>query len=560
MKSSPIQQSRFPRRAASEVMRLQRLGSFHQSRLSFMRVLTRRMQQEKWTFERSVFSINENGVGHAVYCARGPNRTYSLVAFAHDLPDELRSDRVIAEQWDATYALFDGIPTKEDIKRLSGNVPLQEGGRVSESELTLSRSNKSARLWEHVVSSLASGVQPNKEQLDATGYLMRTTAVYGSGKFGAADHQVIASREECSAPFQAEMLTVYLIRAFVVDLVEHMAFVRGGSKAVKLDKALARSLGIGNSTGLGMAPFIINHPVLFNNWITAREEALAQVRSLTSCSSEESMLFMSLTTRSINSINCWHTAHELQRTRVAALQSDLNKFAAHLADFNFNTDFPWNSLYEWCVANLGVEAQECVVSLLLEPHGHLIDGFSHCMSSDSPALESINGAYLLSDLKQDIQSLYSWAQTIQWDSKEATARAWYVSEEKLEPRLGERFDEPIANYEQPLSPARDAALLLKALEPWHSETVAEFLLKHPEHRHTVRRIQTIRDLPYGEIHDNTISADLMPIDMLRCKLSFFGAIHFDPRSDRWVRIRMFANAPLPDELLTSDADLWPYPE
>ena len=100
-----------------------------------------------------------------------------------------------------------------------------------------------------------------------------------------------------------------------------------------------------------------------------------------------------------------------------------------------------------------------------------------------------------------------------------------------------------------------------ALDGWSGdETVAEFLLRHPECRHTLRRVQIMADAPYGEIRDNTIAADLLPIDLLRCKLSFFGAMHFDPRSDRWVRISMFANAPYPDELLTADAEFWIYPE
>ena len=79
-------------------------------------------------------------------------------------------------------------------------------------------------------------------------------------------------------------------------------------------------------------------------------------------------------------------------------------------------------------------------------------------------------------------------------------------------------------------------------------TVAAFLLRHPEHRHIVRRAQIASRFPYAEIRDNTISAALLPIDLLRCKLSFFGATHFDPRSDRWVRINMFQGAPFPHEL------------
>ena len=81
-------------------------------------------------------------------------------------------------------------------------------------------------------------------------------------------------------------------------------------------------------------------------------------------------------------------------------------------------------------------------------------------------------------------------------------------------------------------------------------TVAEFVLAHPEHRHTMRRVQNLASHPYAEIRDNVIAADMLPIDLLRCKLSFFGATKFDPRSDRWVRICMYQDAPFPHEMLS----------
>ncbi|MEM9852794.1 MAG: hypothetical protein AAF761_12460, partial [Pseudomonadota bacterium] len=173
-------------------MRLARMGSSHPHRLSFLRILLRRAGAERWRFSTPIWDINAGGVGHAVLCAQTPERTYSLVAFAHDLPDAARSDRVIATAWDATFALFDGVPDAEDIARLAANVPLQEAGRVSERELTLSRANRSVRLWEHVVEALAAGRQPDAARIDEVGYLMRTTAVYGSGKFGAQDRAAIA--------------------------------------------------------------------------------------------------------------------------------------------------------------------------------------------------------------------------------------------------------------------------------------------------------------------------------------------------------------------------------
>jgi len=237
------------------------------------------------------------------------------------------------------------------------------------------------------------------------------------------------------------------------------------------------------------------------------------------------------------------------------------RLAIYLDALDFKVENIWNEVYLWAEQNLNIEAQELLVSLLMEPYAELVDGFAHCMGSDQPSASPVNGSMKLQVLQDQTELLYEWAKNINWSDRHACARAWYVSEEKLEPRLGERFDEPIEPYEQPLSPARDAMLMLQALAHHDmSTTVAEFLLQCPEHRHTVRRIQTLKNLPYGEIRDNTIGADLLPINMLRCKLSFFGAIHFDPRSDRWVRIRMFGNAPYPEELAEQDADFWVYPE
>ncbi|MGR3623395.1 hypothetical protein [Pseudophaeobacter sp.] len=546
------------------VMRLARLGSIHQSRLSFMRILTRRMADESWRFEQTEFNIDDTGVGHAVYTAFGPERAYSLIAYAHDLPAEKRSDRVIAEAWDATFTLFDGIPTADDIERLSHNIPVQEAGRVSGSELSVSRANRSVRLWEHVVSALASGVQPDAAQLDAVGYLMRTTAVYGSGKLGAADREMIAGRPEFRVPFQVEMLSVYLTRWFVRDLVQYMAGCRAqasGKTAATLAPELARSLGIGNSTGLGMAPFLLNHPVLFSNWVAAREVALQRVRGVETASAKEIAIFQDIFARNTRSVANWHSEHPVQLEKLAALHADVDMIAAKLADEGLADRYPWESLYQWSAQALTVEGQEWLVSLLLEPYGHLVDDLAEAMSADNTATFRIAGAMTVARLREVLQDVYGWALATDWALPANKARAWYVSEEKLEPRLGERFEEPIEEYEQPLAPGRDATQLFAALAHWPDETpIAEFLLRHPEHRHSVRRAQIANRAPYAEIRDNTISQDVLPIDMLRCKLAFFGAMHFDPRSDRWVRICMYGNAPYPEELSLRDGDFWVYPD
>ena len=139
----------------------------------------------------------------------------------------------------------------------------------------------------------------------------------------------------------------------------------------------------------------------------------------------------------------------------------------------------------------------------------------------------------------------------------ANARFWYVSEEKLEPRLGERAHEPGADLEQPLAVARDIARLRSALsQAQPDEALAAFLLRLPEHRHAVRRVQIAARYPYGEVRDNLIAADMRAIDLLRCKLAFFGVTRFDPQSDKWLRITLFQGAPFPDEIARGDWDGW----
>lgn len=551
---NPMPQAAAFRRPPSEVMRLDRMGCSHPTRLSFLRQLLRRIEAEGWVFDRPVWDMDARGVGRAVYRMRFDGGSLSLVAFAHDLPDDQRSDRVIATAWDATFALFDGTPDAEDLARLQANVPLQEAGRISPRELSLSRANRSVRLFDHVIARLAAGQQPDAQMLRETGYLMRTTAVYGSGKFGAADRAMIAGRPVLSAPFQAEMLSVWLIRAFTVDLVEHLARARGGAAAVPLREDLRRGLGVGNSTGLGMAPFLMRHPVLLNNWMMAREEALARVRAQASADEMTLAGFRATLAAAVQNAAEWQSAHPIQQAKLANLRDGLERLERFVAErWDVNAPQPWDLLWHWGETNLALEAQEALLAAMLEPHGDLIDGLGHCMQADEEAHFGIDGAMRVAELRAILHAQYDWAIHTDYTDPAHCARFWYISEEKLEPRLGERFEEEGASRELPLDTGRRAAALWQALQDEPADTpLARFLLMHPEHRLMVRRVQTTARHPFAEIRDNLIDADMLPIDLLRCKLAFFGATRFDPRSDRWVRISLFQGAPYPDDLKPGD--------
>jgi hypothetical protein len=539
------------------IMKLSRLGSFHQSKLSFLRSFLKEFKD--WEYKRDLFDLNEFGYGVAIYSFKKNDRVYSLICFANELAENERSDRVIATKWDAAFTLHDGVPTKKDIERLKNEVPKQEVGRLSYKELTLSRANKSVRVFNHVVEHLSEGIQPDVSLLSKVGYLYRTTAVYGSGKFGLADRFRIKNREEIYGPFRLEMMLVYLVRQFTFDQVNHIAKNKNPKKAVNLDLDICRNLGIGNSTGLGMAPFIVNHPTLLNNWIHAREMALKKIREIKNIESIQRDLFKDCLNKSIKNITSWNTESEYQQKKIKTLLKDLNIFISFLEDkFSFSEQYAFNKIYLWLEKNSGEECIEYVVSMMMEPYDNIVNPLINKMSSEEEKYFNIPTNRTVIELKDILENKYSKILDIDFTKKENNQNFWFISKNKEEPRLADRFIENGSELEQPLAIARDIKNLYDKLSLFkNSSTIDKFLAQCPDFRHVVRRAFIIEKFPYSEIQDNTIGKSIVPIDMLRLKLSFFGALKFDPRSDKWLRICMFQGAPLPEQLKNYD-DYWVY--
>ena len=61
---------------------------------------------------------------------------------------------------------------------------------------------------------------------------------------------------------------------------------------------------------------------------------------------------------------------------------------------------------------------------------------------------------------------------------------------------------------------------------------------------------------FGEVNDNILAKNTFPLNMLRFKLSFFGASRYDPKSDRWLRVSFFAGAPFYEELNSQNVEDW----
>ena len=539
-------------------MKLKHMGSRYPSRLSFSRSMLRTMLKENWTIKKSKFNLDKNGFGTAIYEVQTSKGLYSLICFSRHLDDKDRSDRVIADKWDTAYTLHLGKINNKELKRLETNVPLQESGRNSPNEIILSRANKSVRLFRKVVNCLSSGKQPKIKEINDVGYLMRTTAVYGSGKFGLSDFTRTKKSTLFNQPFRAEMLAVYLIREFSVDLAEHIARHINPKKAIKLDKKIKQHLGIGNSTGLGMAPFIIKHPKLIHKWMSQFNLTIKKIYSSKKLNQKKLNKFINLLKKSREYLKEVKTVDQFQIKKNKEALIGLKKTIIFCKKINLkNSNFHWKNIIDFAYNNLNYDALEIIKVQIIELHPGIADPLAEDMSISDDLYLKTNQT--ISTLINYIKKKYEWAIKIDFSKKENLYLFWYISEEKLEPRLGERFNEKGAELEQPLGIAKmvqELYLFLIKNKKTHKKTVANFLLHYPEYRGIIRRIQTLSDYELGEVNDNILAKNTMPIDMLRFKLSFFGASRYDPKSDRWLRVSFFAGAPFYQDLSKQNVEDW----
>ena len=541
---------------SAEIMTLEKMGSRYPSRLSFSRSMLRRLLFDNWKISKSKFDLDENGYGTAIYEIKINNNIYSLVCFSQHLDSADRSDRVIAEKWDTAYSLINGKLDDQELNRLRKNVPLQESGRNSPKELILSRANKSVRLFEYVVKCLSNGKQPDINEINKVGYLLRTTAVYGSGKFGLSDFANTKAVTDFNQPFRAEMLAVYIIREFSVELVEHVAEKQNPNKAVKLENNIKQHLGIGNSTGLGMAPFIIKHPKLINKWMKQYTQSLDNIINQ-KVDSKKLTAYFKLLKKALLYLKEVTTFDEYQITKNTKTVKDLEKFISHLNKFqkeNVN-DLQWIDLIKFTINHCNFDTQEIAKVQLLELYPEISEELAEDMSDVEEM--KINESQTLKQLNSIIEKDYKWALKVDFSDKNNDYLFWYISAAKLEPRLGERYNEEGSELEQHLGVAKMVQNLHTKMQKENlDKSVAEYLILNPELRGIIRRIQSLEQYPYAEVQDNILSKETIPINMLRFKLSFFGANRYDPKSDRWLRVSFFSGAPFLSNLNAENVDSW----
>ncbi len=546
-------------RPASQVCDPADMGTARATRHSFSRSLVRHVVEENWAITRERFDIDDAGRGAAIYRIDAGEHLWRLVVFSVVLDDAERQDRVIAGSWDVTLALVEGDVDDERLQQLRSNVPRQEGGRADDRTIIWARGNRSARFFDAVVKALAGGEQPDPEMFEASPYVMRSTAFYSNGKFGLADFERFGPGHPFAVPYRPHFLAAWLMREFSLDLVEHCARAVNPSAAT-LDARWRRYFGLGNATGLGMVPYVINHPQVMDAWAHLREWPLAQVRGRSVDKDDPQVArIVQLVDRALRYLEHGGTMDIAPFPTCAEVARDLAEVRDLLAEFadagtmhGVEVDRPWNVLHQEA-ERLSLGCRGMVASILVELTEELDAMVQASLSCDERTC--VRPWHTVGELNAMIDSHYGWVRSLDFDDPAQQHYFWFSSRNNEEPRRGLRGVDDGEQVEHGTDVARAVSALAADLgraDPGSS--IARFLLAHPWHRGAVSRVQAVSKLTYGEVRTNTLAKDFLPLNVQRLQLAVYGMENFVPQSTDWLRVTLYVGAPRISDLAAGAAD------
>ncbi len=531
------------------------LGAARLTRYSFSRTLLRRAAREGWRSRLVELEMDAEGRGHAIYRTEINGREFDFVAFTTTIDESLHTDRVIAEAWEVSGALVDGAVDADYLEVLRREVPRQEDARLDPRVLVLTRGNRSVRFFGYLVDRLAAGLQPEVDKVADAGYILRSTAFYGNGKFGMRSYLGYPEGHPLRAPYRAQFLCAWLFRELGYDQVEYCAGVRGGDTAARFGGDWRHYFGLGNATGLGLVPYAFKHPRILNAWAGVRELALANVRALPATPERLDALrrwtdraFVHFTTLGGADRPPWlGPASIAERARL--VRARIDEFADGPA--------PFEALYRWS-EDQDVETGELVVSLLIE----LDEGLDDDLVDDLLRVDEevvVDPLTTTGDLRRLFDERYPWLDDLGLDGTGEGHYWWVISDNSDEPRRAERSVLSPDNHDVAIDVARRLHALRCSLDELPGDTaVGTLLAERPRHGNAVLRLLG-NDQPYGEPRDNACAADFLPLELQRFQLAMYGMDNFSPKSTDWLRVTLFQGAPRIDDLGPDTTDDWVWP-
>ena len=521
------------------------MGAARQTRYSFSRSLIRRAFRDRWVVDATSVDLDAGGCGEVEFRVDTGSHRFHFLALTTTLDESLHTDRVVAGRWEVAAVLWEGPLTEADRRRLRTEVPLQERGRLDHRALALTRGNRSVRFFQYLVDRLASGYQPDPDLVADAGYIMRSTAFYGNGKFGTRSFHGYEPGHPLGAPYRAQMLCAWLFRELSYLVVEHCAAAKGGAAAVRFDGAWATYFGLGNATGLGLVPFAYKHPAIIEAWVTIRERALSAVRAKPG-SPEAVALLEWWIDRAVTHF-ATGTDDDCTPFLNGASLGPVALAIRHSFEARKHDLLPFDGLYRWAEEQ-GPETAELVVSLLIELHRADDNEIDEAYVVDERS--AFDPATPIGRIRSELDQL-GWLEPLQLDDEQADHNWWLLTDNANEPRRAPRRALDPNNRDATIDIALRYRRLARSLGGWPEDTPIERLLQaEPEHRLAVARLLDHR--VYGEPRDNPCAQDYLPLMVQRFQLATYGMDNFKPKSTDWLRVTLFQGAPRVAELAAPD--------
>ncbi|MGI6856781.1 hypothetical protein [Mesorhizobium sp. 1B3] len=551
-------------RSSAAVMAPRRLLAAYPTALNFARSTVAHLARHDWRLTRLRFDINAEGIGTALYRLDWGAQTFHFLVVSKNFPADQKTDRSFGENWDISAVLCEGAWSAARETYLLAETPKQRAGRFDYDTLVTLRGNRSGRVFDHVVESLAAGRLPDSARLADVGYIVRTTGLIANGALGMRPFEGLGDDHPFALPYYLQMVSAMLLREFVFELVDAMAAQRSSS-AIRLPDSYRRYLGVGNAAGAGLVAYVAANPTTIHRWIDLNERAIAEAWQLPiAAKSVDAGRLATLLERAIAYFtedgrdgNGIFSGNISIATGLRALQP----LVLAQAQAEGPTPESFRSTLADRLATQEPDVAEVFHALLVEllPEERLQ---RYRASMRASALPELDFRQTADQLRTLLREQFGWALEYDFTARNAARNFWYRSiAAPLDPRLGVREQDPGSEFEWRMDTAWRVANLNRLLESLPAETpLAHVLAQHPEHRDVARRSQALSGCSYGELHENRLDAAYTPFAAMRLKLAFYGMDKLDPTYPKSVRGALLQGAPTMADLMAGRGEGdWPFP-
>ena len=525
--------------------------------LSFTRAAMRRLVRGRYAIEKVRFDLDAEGRGEVLYRLVGEGWRFHFFLVSQKLDEAVKTDRNFAQSWDAMGVLCQGEWTPQREALMRREVPKQRAGFADYDTLIYARGNRSARLFDHVVESLAAGRQPDAALLAPIGYILRTTAFIGNGQLGTRPLEGYEPDHPFRRPYHAQFASAFVLREYVFDLVDHLARCRNPGAAT-LAPEFRRYLGLGNAAATGLVPFIVNHPHVMHRWCAAHETALAAAKQRpVSPGDDRWKRFAALLDKAIRYCGEGERPDDGVFAPARTLVADLER-VKHAFEAQRPAPLPFVALAQWAREHVGREACELLDAIVLELYPDIAGAAEDSFYADERFV--LAPRMRLGDLATLLRAQYGWA--LEGAGDVATQpHFWYrTTKTPRDVRRGLRGRVAAYEFETAIDTVREVRRLAMALGTAEASTrVGDLVCAQPELRHIVTRVQSLAGLDYSELHADWLAPGFSPFGPVRFVLSFFGLEKFEAALPKSVRGTFMQGAPIAEDVAGGRDGDWPFP-